>query len=361
MPALVRTRLTGLPLVLLAVSSWLSCGDGPYYLPADATLEPPDPIDARVEAPDASIPDAAPPADATQGVDAAPADAAQDDGDGDGVGDDDDNCPNVSNPDQHDEDDDQVGDACDNCPADPNPDQEDLRDDEGSGGDGVGDACDPRPDQGGDRLLLFDGFGVDSAGVPPGWLEASGNKVGVGAWSVEDDQLVQTAATTTDSARLYVELAAADRTARVVVEAAAVVATVSTTDDAHIGIMAVYDNDASDGVSNDSGLACTVERADANPPVTNLRLIRLPSSGSRVEAGAWSFEPARYRLRLVQHPTLITDQRVCEVDRDGQRERHTAALSGPTEGNVGVEVDNVQVGFEYLLVYAVGGDLPSSP
>lgn len=76
-------------------------------------------------------------------------DACDDDIDGDGIPNDQDNCPRVYNPDQADTDGDGVGDACtddrdgdgipdaeDNCPDTPNPDQADLD------GDGVGDACD---------------------------------------------------------------------------------------------------------------------------------------------------------------------------------------------------------------------------
>jgi hypothetical protein len=55
--------------------------------------------------------------------------------DDDGIADDEDNCPEVANPDQEDSDDDGVGDVCDNCPDVANPDQEDEDDD------GVGDAC----------------------------------------------------------------------------------------------------------------------------------------------------------------------------------------------------------------------------
>ena len=62
-----------------------------------------------------------------------------DDDDNDGVPNDDDNCPNVYNPDQLDTDGDGHGDVCDNCPEVANPDQMDTD------GDGVGDACDNCP------------------------------------------------------------------------------------------------------------------------------------------------------------------------------------------------------------------------
>jgi subtilisin family serine protease len=71
------------------------------------------------------------------------------DSDNDGVPDSQDNCPNISNPNQEDLDLDKIGDACDddldgdgvpnladNCPNDPNPEQEDMDDDN------KGDACD---------------------------------------------------------------------------------------------------------------------------------------------------------------------------------------------------------------------------
>ena len=64
------------------------------------------------------------------------ADGAQD-RDGDGIPDEEDSCPDLSEPANADTDADGVGDACDNCPGDPNPDQEDAN------GDGSGDACAP--------------------------------------------------------------------------------------------------------------------------------------------------------------------------------------------------------------------------
>ena len=82
------------------------------------------------------------------------------DSDGDGVRDEDDNCPQVSNPGQENSDGDPLGDACDNCPQMTNNDQADADNDrvgdvcdncgenfnpgqEDCDNNGIGDACDP--------------------------------------------------------------------------------------------------------------------------------------------------------------------------------------------------------------------------
>lgn len=57
------------------------------------------------------------------------------DTDEDAIPDSEDNCPDLSNPDQTDTDEDKAGDVCDNCLDISNPDQKD------SDGDGIGDAC----------------------------------------------------------------------------------------------------------------------------------------------------------------------------------------------------------------------------
>jgi hypothetical protein len=82
----------------------------------------------------------------------------------------------------HDEDGDGVDDAIDNCPHDANGQQRNIGESSaGRAPDGVGDACDPDPDQPGNEILFFDGM---NAGVVPGrWnalmASASGDNVRV--------------------------------------------------------------------------------------------------------------------------------------------------------------------------------------
>lgn len=146
-----------------------------------------DPLDGGIVVIDADplAPDAAPGVpDARPGSPDARPDAPPADTDGDGINDEFDNCPDVSNTDQHDEDLDGVGDACDNCPTVSNANQADDGEVEaGEQADGVGDACDPRPEDGGDSILFFDSF---KGPLAPEW------NVGDGAneWSINNDGLI---------------------------------------------------------------------------------------------------------------------------------------------------------------------------
>ena len=107
-------------------------------------------------------------------VDALIPDGSPADLDADGVPNANDNCPGKHNPDQHDEDTDTVGDVCDNCPHVANATQADVG--EGATGDGVGDACDPRPQLPGDTIQKFYSFHVPPAGTTT-----------EGTWAVEGD------------------------------------------------------------------------------------------------------------------------------------------------------------------------------
>lgn len=63
----------------------------------------------------------------------------------------------------YDEDGDGIFDACDNCPATPNPTQADTTEEAVQAfPDRVGDACDPRPGVGGDKLVAFYSFASET-------------------------------------------------------------------------------------------------------------------------------------------------------------------------------------------------------
>src|SRR5688572_12343589 len=98
--------------------------------------------------------------------------------DGDGILNELDSCPEVADPSQHDEDGDRFGDLCDVCPTVADP----LQTDTGETGsiafeDGVGDACDPRPTRGGDKIGALHTFATDTT---PSWLGAG--------WTIADDR-----------------------------------------------------------------------------------------------------------------------------------------------------------------------------
>lgn len=101
-----------------------------------------------------------------------------DDVDGDGIPNAVDVCPGVQDPAQHDEDGDRVGDTCDVCPTVPDPHQVDRGELSARAfEDGVGDACDPRPSRGGDKIGALHTFASDTT---PVWLGAG--------WTIDGDR-----------------------------------------------------------------------------------------------------------------------------------------------------------------------------
>ncbi|HWO26042.1 MAG TPA: hypothetical protein VNO30_45260 [Kofleriaceae bacterium] len=117
------------------------------------------------------------------GTDGPPVDP--DDVDGDGIANDLDVCPGTRDPAQHDEDGDRIGDLCDVCPTVADPEQGDRGEvDANAFPDGVGDACDPRPSRGGDRIAALHTFATDTT---PSW-QGSG-------WTIDGDRVRATSAT----------------------------------------------------------------------------------------------------------------------------------------------------------------------
>ena len=102
-----------------------------------------------------------------------------DDIDGDGIPNERDDCPGTHDPAQHDEDGDGFGDPCDVCPTVADLQQRDRGEvDALAFEDGVGDACDPRPSRGGDKIGALHVFTVDST---PSWLG--------GGWTIGGDRV----------------------------------------------------------------------------------------------------------------------------------------------------------------------------
>src|SRR5688500_393405 len=136
-------------------------------------------IDAAIDAPrDAST-------DATA-IDA----STMVDTDGDGRVDASDNCPLVANANQADEDTDLVGNVCDNCPHVANATQANVMEtNAGQVADGVGDACDPLPEQSGQQIALFMPF--DDANELAGWQSAGTNA----SFTIGNGRLTQSGAT----------------------------------------------------------------------------------------------------------------------------------------------------------------------
>jgi hypothetical protein len=108
----------------------------------------------------------------------APSDAPPDvegDSDGDTLVDDADNCPAISNLDQHDEDRDGVGDVCDNCPHVANTSQDNTDQDS------LGEACDDSPAT--DCLVHFDPF---TTPLPPISVRGAWGMDGVDSFAQTD-------------------------------------------------------------------------------------------------------------------------------------------------------------------------------
>jgi hypothetical protein len=83
-------------------------------------------------------------------------------------------CWDLTNPEGCDHDLDGIDDTIDNCPTVSNPTQADLGETSGGGeADGVGDACDPRPTEGGDTLIFFSGFDEQTRDAL--WSSGDGN------------------------------------------------------------------------------------------------------------------------------------------------------------------------------------------
>ncbi|MBC7975571.1 MAG: hypothetical protein H7138_11365, partial [Myxococcales bacterium] len=209
--------------------------------------------------------------DAGAGIDALPMAV---DRDGDQVANDDDNCPDLANPDQGNEDGDLVGDVCDPCPIDVSAADPD--------GDGVAGSCDPRPNNGGDRIVAFDGF---HRPPPDTWRL-------VGQQEQRDDALLLSTVANNHAAASPPVLSIANGT---VTASVTVDATVGAFDSATT-VMLPYDPES------DEGVFCEIYSPEADS--TNGRTVSLWDSAPEVERGVKSFAwstATPYRLALTRN------------------------------------------------------------
>jgi hypothetical protein len=236
-------------------------------------------------------------------------------------------------PSTHDEDGDGVVDECDNCPSLANANQANLGEvNNGVGADGVGDACDPRPNAAGDSIFFFDGINFTS--IPTTW-----SNVGAGMWTASGTSLSPTGTITGQE----LERAFPSALGNYLAETAFTFTALTTNGSASIP----FRTDASRNgwgcaVGINAGVGqviltqVTAGMGEANPPTVN---ISAPQVGDR------------YRLLAGGYSTSL----YCMLSTGARLNRST---TGSTSGESGIRASGVSAAFEYFLVYRLGGTVP---
>ncbi len=262
-------------------------------------------------------------------IDGAPAtEPTPQDVDGDGVANNRDNCPTIANTAQ----------------------SNDLDNDE------VGDACDPRPDQDGDRLFYFQSFDDASPGPGTGWTVASGSQLADGQWGLADGRLQQRGQAELPTI-LYLDRT--DIPADAVVETLVSVDSqiVTTTPAPHVGVLVRYSNTAASG-GIDDGHACLLESSQFGRVATKVRVRSLfINSADTREINDWLFAPqVRYRLRIAQ---FRRDSHCTATEVRSEIGESVPAFDweGPLQGQIGVQTQRVDASFHAIVVYQLGGPL----
>ena len=272
----------------------------------------------------------------------------QDDTDADALGDACDNCPQESNREQFDEDFDGVGDVCDNCPSMANANQSD------SDNDAVGDTCDPRPSAGGDSILLFDGFSVDSAGIPPGWSQSTGSNNEDGSWSVIGGQLRQTRGDNSQPTILW--HSGLGPVGDVLVEMRAEAGVLVGLNPPYLGLVAGYTDEA----NVDTGYSCSV-RLDNT--ATELRMVDF-DNGTMYTDQVSEFVLMNNSYLSIHHYQFGGTTTICQgqdVIGDTGRTFQQTYVGGETSGTIGVLTSDMTMSVPYVVVYGLGGPLTCSP
>ena len=219
----------------------------------------------------------------------------------------------------HNEDNDGFADTDDNCPANVNNNQADRDKDS------VGDACDPNPDVGNDRIAAFYTFETKDE---PRWVRVAGN------WSFVEDQLVYSSTSATDQS-MYAKNAP-EISPPYVVEAHLILDEMNTV--SAIDITANLD-------TVPEGASCGLVR---NFQDRSFVTVYTPGSSDQTEVTAIS--PAEgYRARLTVDSNMLCDVRGDVVGKGGSI---AAVFTTPRAGYVGFEGRNVRVRVDYMIVYA---------
>lgn len=280
-------------------------------------------------------------------------DASLPDGDNDGVPDVSDNCILDPNPEQYDEDGDMVGDVCDNCPHVKNPLQEDLEEiANAQTADGIGDVCDPRPDQGGDTMVVFDGFNGNSIGGS--W--ANGPGTGSDSWQLTGNGFLEQPMSDVVSRSFWWTGA---NISRGVVETAFVVDTIA----ASLGAMDNSRTVAAIGAWSNSmtvgtGYACMSHLDPEDIPAgSNLLLARYDgTSGATMNETLlpWDMVETGVYFLLNSWDGDLNEQ-VCVTATNGFSAESVVFDDGSySNGRAGVRTYGIAARFAYVVIYELG-------
>jgi hypothetical protein len=238
-------------------------------------------------------------------------------------------------PSTHDEDGDGVVDECDNCPSIANANQANVQEvNAGDTADGVGDACDPRPQNSGDSIYLFDGMNFTT--LPSEWIN-----VGVGNWTASGTSLTPTSTALNQELERVFPTNLNDYLAETTFTFTAFAAD----GNGSASLPFRMDNQSNGwrcAVGTPDGLAgqffatqVTAGAGEAMPTITN---IPVPQVGSkyRVLGGAYG------------------NNIYCMLGT-GQRQNRTDPSSS---GDSGIRATGTSARFDYLLIYQLGGTIP---
>lgn len=243
------------------------------------------------------------------------------DDDGDGVLNGVDNCPTVANADQRDHDVDTKGDVCDRCPHLAVTDTD-------TDGDGIGDACDPRPNMGGDVRRLWEGF-YDASSIT-GWG-------GSGTWSVANGKVRQTS-TSANQAGWGPPIAVAK----------AFVMTTFTVD-ALSGASSNPKIGVASGVSG--GLqrySCTLEKSQSLNVHTETTWVE--SSNVQQQSGNTAWSPGTFAAGSMATVTSrLNGGFQCRIVQ-GTTDKTRSEANGPPAGQVYLGTENATASFDYLFI-----------